>query len=72
MDAASSKLPDLDGLSVEKLKALLREQHTALQEKHAQLVAKDALLRSYTIINPAVDRVIIHIRERHQRQSPRE
>ena len=63
MDAASSKLADLDSLSVEQLKALLREQHTklqeqqttlqeqhaALEEKHAQLVAQDALLRSYTI-----------------------
>jgi transposase len=48
MDAASSKLADLDGLSVEELKALLREQHMALQENYAQLAAKDALLRSYT------------------------
>ena len=49
MDAASSELADLDGLSVEELKALLRKQHAALHEKHAQLVAKDALLRAYML-----------------------
>jgi len=63
MDAASVELADLDGLSVEELKALLQkqnaalqaqraalqEQRAALQEKHAQLVAQDALLRSYAI-----------------------
>jgi hypothetical protein len=37
MDAASGELADLDGLSVAELKALLREQNAALQEKHAQL-----------------------------------
>jgi transposase len=42
MDSASVELADLDGLSVAELKALLLEQH-------AQLVAKDALLRSYTV-----------------------
>ena len=39
MDAASSELADLDRLSIAQLKAML-------QEKHAQLVAKDALLLS--------------------------
>src|SRR5450755_91583 len=41
MDAASSELADLDGLSNAELKALL-------QEKHAQLVVKDAEILSYT------------------------
>jgi len=41
MDAASAELADLDVLSVLELKALL-------QEKHAQLVIKDAEILSYT------------------------
>ena len=49
MDASSGELTDLDGLSVADLKALLREQHAALQETQAQLAVKDALLRFYTV-----------------------
>ncbi len=55
MDSAGVELADLDGLSVESLKALLREQHATLQEQRARLAAqdeqlgvKDAQLRSYT------------------------
>ena len=41
MDAASSALADLDGLSLTEVKALL-------QEKHAELAVKDAQILSYT------------------------
>jgi hypothetical protein len=41
MDAASSALADLDGPSLAEVKALL-------QEKHAELVVKDAQILSYT------------------------
>jgi transposase len=42
MDAASSALADLDGLSLAEVKALL-------QEKHAELAIKDAQIFSYTV-----------------------
>jgi transposase len=56
MDAASSELADLDGLSVAQLKAML-------QEKHAQLVAKDALLLSYTQQLEAMQLQLIKLRQ---------
>jgi transposase len=62
MDSAGVELADLDGLSVAELKALLREQHAALQDKHAQLVAQDALLRSYTLEIEALKLQIIKLR----------
>ncbi len=62
MDSAGVELADLDGLSVAELKALLREQHAALQDKHAQLVAQDALLRSYTLEIEAPKLQIIKLR----------
>jgi transposase len=72
MDTASGELVDLDGLSVAELKALLsvaelkallREQHAALQEKYAQLVVKDALLRSYTVEIEALKLQILKLRQ---------
>jgi hypothetical protein len=69
MDSAGVELADLDGLSVESLKALLREQHATLQEQHArllaqneQLVVKDALLRSYTFEIEALRLQLIKLR----------
>jgi len=69
MDSAGVELADLDGLSVEHLKALLREQHATLQEQHArllaqdeQLVVKDALLRSYTFEIEALKLQLIKLR----------
>jgi transposase len=62
MDSAGVELADLDGLSVVELKALLREQHVALQEKHAQLAVQDALLRSYTLEIEALKLQIIKLR----------
>lgn len=44
MDSVRNALPDLDGLSVAELKALLRDQHTVLHEQRTQLVAKDEQL----------------------------
>ncbi len=41
MDSANAALPDLDGLSIAELKALVHEQHAVVQEQCAQLVAKD-------------------------------
>ena len=56
MDSASVELADVDGLSVEELKALLREQREQLVVKDAQLLTqseqlgvKDELLRFYTV-----------------------
>jgi transposase len=56
MDAASSELADLDGLSVAQLKAML-------QEKHAQLAAKDALLLSYTQQLEAMQLQLLKLRQ---------
>jgi hypothetical protein len=42
MDAARGEHADLDAMSVAELNAPLREPHAALQEKHAQLLARDA------------------------------
>ena len=39
MESASAALPDLDRLNLAELKSLLREQHTTLQEQHAQLLS---------------------------------
>ncbi|MGB8625079.1 MAG: IS66 family transposase [Candidatus Cybelea sp.] len=41
MDSANAALPDLDGLSIAELKALVHEQHAVVQEQCAQLVVKD-------------------------------
>jgi hypothetical protein len=62
MDAASGELTDLDSLSVAELKAMLREQHAALQEKHAQLAVQDTLLRSYTVEIEALKLQILKLR----------
>jgi len=69
MDSAGVELADLDGLSVEGLKALLREQHATLQEQHARLAAqdeqlgiKDALLRAYTFEIEALNLQLIKLR----------
>ena len=48
MDAAGIELADIDGLSVAKLKALLREQHAQLLTHREQIVVKDAQILSYT------------------------
>jgi transposase len=48
MDAAGIELADIDGLSVAKLKALLREQHAQLLTHRELLVVKDAQILSYT------------------------
>ncbi|MHB8355130.1 MAG: IS66 family transposase [Vulcanimicrobiaceae bacterium] len=47
MDPASVALPDLDGLSLAELKALLHEQDATLHEQHEQLAAKDAQILSH-------------------------
>ena len=39
MESVSAALPDLDRLNLAELKSLLREQHTTLQEQHAQLLS---------------------------------
>ena len=69
MDSAGVELADLDGLSVESLKALLHEQHATLQEQQARLLAQneklvvqDALLRSYTFEIEALKLQIIKLR----------
>jgi len=49
MDVASSKLADLDGMSVDNLKALLQEQHVELLFHREQLVAKDTQILEYTV-----------------------
>ena len=49
MDVASSKLADLDGMSVDYLKALLQEQHVELLFHREQLVAKDTQILEYTV-----------------------
>ncbi|MGB6412579.1 MAG: IS66 family transposase [Candidatus Cybelea sp.] len=41
MNSANAALPDLDGLSIAELKALVHEQHAVVQEQCAQLVVKD-------------------------------
>ena len=56
MDVASSELLDLEGLSVAQLKAML-------QEKHAQLAAKDALLLSYTQQLEAMQLQLLKLRQ---------
>jgi transposase len=62
MDSAGVELADLDGLSVESLKALLREQHARLLAQDEQLVAKDALLRTYTFQIEALKLQLIKLR----------
>ena len=69
MDSAGVELADLDGLSVESLKALLREQHATLQEQRARLAAqdeqlgvKDAQLRSYTFEIESLKLQLIQLR----------
>ena len=69
MDFASVELADLDGLSVAKLKALLREQHATLVVKDAQLltqseqlVVKDAQIRSYSFEIEALKLQILKLR----------
>ena len=62
MNAARGELGDLDGLSVAELKAILHEQQAALQEQHAQIVAKDELLRSYTVEIEALKLQILKLR----------
>jgi len=44
VDCANAELPELDGLSVSQLQALLREKHTQLLAKDEQLIAKDEQL----------------------------
>ena len=46
MDSASVALPDLDGLSVAELKALLHEQRAHILAKDEQLISKEAELLS--------------------------
>ena len=55
MDAASSALADLDGLSLAEVKALL-------QEKHAELVVKDAQILDYTVEVESLKLLIIKLR----------
>ena len=55
MDSANVTLPNLDGLSIAELKALLREQH-------AQLVTKDAQLLSYSVEIEALKLQILQLR----------
>ena len=56
MDAASVELVDLDGLSVEQLKAMLHEQH-------AQLAVKDAQILNYTAHIEALKLLILKLRQ---------
>jgi transposase len=56
MDAACIELPDIDGLSVAELKVLL-------QEKHAQLVFKDAQIRFHTFEIEALKLQIVKLRQ---------
>ena len=62
MDCANAKLPELDGLSVAQLKALLREKHSQLVEKDEQLVAKDAELLSHRLTIEALKLQILKLR----------
>jgi len=69
MDSACTALPDLDGLSVAELKALLRDQHAtlrdqqvALHEQRTQLVAKDAELLSHRLMIEALKLQILKLR----------
>jgi len=56
MDAARIELTDLDGLSIAELKVLL-------QEKHAQLVIKDAQILSHTFEIEALKLQILRLRQ---------
>jgi transposase len=62
MDSAGVELADLDGLSVESLKALLREQHARLLAQNEEIVAKDALLRNFTFEIEALKLQLIKLR----------
>jgi transposase len=46
MDSANAELPDLDGLSIAELKALLQEQHAQLVATHAELLSHTLLIET--------------------------
>jgi hypothetical protein len=62
MDSANATLPDLDGLSIVELQTLLQEQHAQRAIKDEQLVAKDAQLRSHTLLIERLKLEILRLR----------
>src|ERR1700728_2585445 len=62
MESANATLLDLDGLSIAQLQTLLQEQHTQLAIKDEQLVAKDAQLRSHTLLIERLKLEILRLR----------
>jgi len=62
MDSANAMLPELDGLSIAELQTLLQEQHAQLAIKDEQLVAKDAQLRSHTLLIERLKLEILRLR----------
>src|ERR1700723_1672751 len=62
MESANVTLPELDGLSIAELQTLLQEQHAQLAIKDEQLVAKDAQLRSHTLLIERLKLEILRLR----------
>ena len=46
MDSADAELPDIDGLSIAELKALVQEQHAQLVATHAELLSNTLLVET--------------------------
>ena len=62
MDSANATLPDLDGLSIAELKALLHEQHARIAAKDSQIVARDAQILSNTLLIESLKLQILKLR----------
>jgi transposase len=62
VESANATLPELDGLSIAELQTLLQEQHAQLAIQNEQLIAKDAQLRSHTLLIERLKLEILRLR----------